>query len=83
MLAKEKLVRCTVLAPGGLNHPVVPYRCNGPLLFSLCTSCSESGSQEQCCQETSSERDLTATWVKEEVRVAVERGYRVLKIHDF
>jgi hypothetical protein len=49
----------------------------------LSRSCAESGSQEQCCHETGSERALTATWVIDDVRVAVERGYRVLKIHEF
>jgi hypothetical protein len=33
MLAKEELVRCTVLPPRNLYHPVLPYRCNGRLLF--------------------------------------------------
>ena len=32
---------------------------------------------------TVSKRALTATWVVNEVRVAVERGYLVLKIHEF
>jgi hypothetical protein len=32
---------------------------------------------------TISERALTATWVVDEVRVAVEHGYLVLKIHEF
>jgi hypothetical protein len=32
---------------------------------------------------TSSERALTATWLVDEVRVAVEHGYLVLKIHEF
>jgi hypothetical protein len=45
--------------------------------------CADSGSQEQCCYETCSERALTATWVVDEVRVAVEHGYRVLKIDEF
>jgi hypothetical protein len=26
---------------------------------------------------------MIATWVVDEVRVAVERGYRILKIHEF
>jgi hypothetical protein len=42
----------------------------------------KSGSLEQCRHETSSERALTATWVVEEVRVAVQRDYRVIKIHE-
>jgi hypothetical protein len=32
---------------------------------------------------TSSERALTATWVVDEVRVAFEHGYLVLKINEF
>jgi hypothetical protein len=84
MLAKEGLVRCTVLPPKDLYHPVLPYRCNGRLLFCLCRSCAESGCQEEeCCHVTSSERALTATWVVDEVRVAVEHGYLLLKIHEF
>jgi hypothetical protein len=62
MLAKG-LVRCTVLPPRDLYHPVLPYRCNGRLLFCLCRTCAESGSQEQCYHETTSERALTATWI--------------------
>jgi hypothetical protein len=31
---------------------------------------------------TSSERALTAIWVVDEVRVAVEHGYLILKIHE-
>jgi hypothetical protein len=29
------------------------------------------------------QRALNGTWVVDEVRVAVEHGYRVLKIHEF
>jgi hypothetical protein len=82
MIAKG-LVRCTVLTPRDLNHPVLPYRCNVRLLFCLCRSCAESGSQEQCSHEIVSERALTATWIVDEVRLAVDRGYCVLKIHEF
>jgi hypothetical protein len=83
MLAKEGLVRCTVLPPRDLYHLVLPYRGNGILLFCFCRSCAESGSQDQCSHETVSERALTATWVVDELRVAVERGYRVIKILEF
>ena len=37
----EGLVKCTVLPPRGLYHPVLPYRCGGKLLFPLCRSCCE------------------------------------------
>ena len=74
MLAKEELVRCMVLPPRDLYHPVLPYRCNGRLLFCLCRTCAESGSQGRCCHETASERALTATWVVDDVEFAVQHG---------
>lgn len=74
------LVLCTVLPPRDLYHPVLPYMCNGRILFCVCRTCAESGSQDQCSQERVSERALTATCVVDEVRLAVERGYRVLRI---
>ena len=76
-------MRCTVLPPRDLYHPGLPYRCNGRLLFCLCRTCAESGSQEQCSHVTELERALTAMWVVDEVRVAVEHGYSLLKFHEF
>ncbi len=32
-------VKCTVLAPRDLYHPVLPYRCHGKLMFPLCCAC--------------------------------------------
>ena len=57
---KKGLVRCIVLPPWYLYHLVLPYRCNSRLLFCLCRTCAESGSKEQCCHETGSERAVTA-----------------------
>ena len=83
MLAKEGQVRCTVLPPRDIYHPVLPYRCNGRLLFCLCRTCAESSSQEQCSHLKDFERALTATWVVDGIRFADEHGYNVLKIHEF
>ncbi|KYQ48649.1 Uncharacterized protein F54H12.2 [Trachymyrmex zeteki] len=33
------LIRCCVLPPRELFHPVLPYRVNGKLLFALCRTC--------------------------------------------
>jgi G:T-mismatch repair DNA endonuclease (very short patch repair protein) len=83
MLAKEGLVRYTVLPSGDLYHLVLPYKCNGRLLFCLCRTCAEAGPQERCCHEMTLERALTATWIVDEVRVAVQHGYNVRTIHEF
>ena len=39
--------------------------------------------QEQCSHVTDLERALNTTWVVDELRVAVEHGHTVLKIHEF
>jgi hypothetical protein len=52
-------------------------------VFCLRRSCAESVFQDQCSHETISERALTATLVVDEVRLAANRGYHVLKIHEF
>lgn len=83
MLAKEGLVRCTVLPPRDLYHLVQTCRCNDRLLFCLFRTSAESGTQEQYRHQTSSERALNATCVVDEVRFAVEHGYRIFKIQEF
>ena len=83
MLAKQGLVRCMVLPPRDLYHPVLPYRWKGRPLFCLCRTCVESSSQRRSSHETASESALTASWFVDEVWVAVQHGYTVLKIHEF
>ena len=34
MLSKEGLIKCTVLLPKRLYHPVLPYRCNIKLAYA-------------------------------------------------
>ncbi|KAG8230772.1 hypothetical protein J437_LFUL017824 [Ladona fulva] len=77
----EGLVKCTVLPPPSLYHPVLPFRANGKLLFPLCRSCALNEQQGEC-KHSKSERFLTGTWVSEEVKVAVREGYEVIKMHE-
>jgi len=52
-------------------------------LFSLCRSCVyERNISGECKHLRDDERALTGTWVLDEVRLAVEKGYRVLDIYD-
>lgn len=79
--AKE-LVRCTMLPPRTCIirccHTGATVACYSALQVVL-----GIGSQERCIHETVSERALTATWFVDKFRVAVDRGYRVIKIHEF
>lgn len=73
------LIKCTVLPPRGLYHPVLPYRHDKKLMFPLCRVCCENLQQESC-DHTNDERRLTGTWVTEEVKKAIEKGYVILKV---
>jgi G:T-mismatch repair DNA endonuclease (very short patch repair protein) len=77
----EGLVKCTVLPPQDLYHPVLPYRCNGRLTFPLCRTCVEGCSQTECDHEPE-DRQLTGTYVADELRKAVEKKYIIISIHE-
>jgi len=50
-------------------------------LFSLCTTCAtEQNTQDTCPNEAVADRALTATWVIDEIRLAVGKGYRVVEV---
>jgi len=35
----EGLIRCSIVPPDKLYHPVLPYTCNNKLVFCLCRTC--------------------------------------------
>ena len=42
------LIKCTVLPPRGLLHPVLPYRTKDKLMFPLCKTCADTLNQNPC-----------------------------------
>jgi len=42
------VIKCTILPPRDLFLPVLPYKCNGKLMFPLCRSCAETESKDLC-----------------------------------
>lgn len=77
----EGLVKCKVLPPRDLFHPVLPCRNNKKLLFHLCKTCAETKNQDKC-NHTNEERSFVGTWVTDEVKIAVKKGYKVVKIYE-
>ena len=75
------LIKCTVLPPRGLFHPVLPYRTKDKLMFPLCKTCADTLNQNPCTQ-TDHERAILGTWCHVELMKAIEKGYEVLKIHE-
>jgi hypothetical protein len=53
MLKKEGLIKCLILPPERLYHPVLPFRCNSKLLFCLCKTCAlEQNTHSECTHES-------------------------------
>ncbi len=52
---------------------------NNKLLFVLCYTCGRNFNR-QTCNHSNSERAIEGTWVTEEVKQAVKKGYIILKI---
>ena len=75
-------VKCAVLPPRGLYHPVLPYRCHKRLMFPLCGRCAEELNQTSVCAHTDAERQLSGVWVSFELQKAVEKGYLIVCIDE-
>jgi hypothetical protein len=72
------LVYCKVLPPKQLLFPVLPTRLNNKLLFVLCNECGIL--KQRNCKHNDKQRAIEGTWVTEEVKHALTRGYKILKI---
>ena len=80
-LQMDGLIKCSIVPPKRLYHAVLPYRSKKKLLLCFCRSCVHERNYSSECKHTSDdERALTGTWVIDEVRLAVEKGYRILEI---
>ena len=77
----EGLIKCKIFPPRGLYIPVLPVKMNNKLLFTLCRTCSENH-QQTSCQHNDEERSLTGTWVTDELKKALEKGYAVQRIYE-
>lgn len=77
----EGLIKCRVLPPTNLLHPVLPYRCNKKLTFPLCATCCMNRQQAEC-GHSEDERALSGTWVTLEMKKALELGYRIIEVHE-
>ncbi|XP_044596712.1 uncharacterized protein LOC123273376 [Cotesia glomerata] len=77
----EGLIKCTVLPPRKLYHPVLPCKIHNRLLFALRRTFAQELRQTGCNHKTK-DRKFTGTWVVDEVKKAVSKGYIVLKIYE-
>lgn len=78
----EGLISCDILPPRNLYHPVLPVKCHHKLLFPLCRACCDEMKQEDCDHEDQEQRIFTGSWVVDEVRKAIEFGYKITQVHE-
>ena len=72
------LIKALVLPPKGLLVPVLPIKTkDGRLIFCCCFRCADITSPE-LCTHTDLERVLLGTWFSEELKLAVNKGYKIL-----
>ena len=82
-LQMDGLIKCSIVPPKSLYHPVLTYRRKKKLLFCLCRSCVLEQNIARECQHISDvEKALTGTWVIDEVLLAVEKCYTILEIYE-
>ena len=74
------LIKCRVLPPAKLYHPVLPLRLEGKLFFPLCKQCVLDNCNK--CQHSELERSFYGTFTTIEVVKALEKGYRILKTKE-
>ena len=78
------IIKCRILPPRGLLHPVLPYRTNDKLMFPLCKTCADKAdpSNRDPCTHTDEERAIEGTWCHVELMKALEKGYEILRVHE-
>ena len=79
------LIKCKVLGPRQLYHPVLPQRIKvdnyDKLIFTLCKTCTETRNQNKC-ERSDNERSFIGTWTTDEVNKAIKKGYKVIRTYE-
>ncbi|KAK3911148.1 putative DNA polymerase [Frankliniella fusca] len=75
------VIKCTVLPPRELYIPILPLKTQGRLMFPLCRTCAEQGCSE-ICRHTPEDRKFTDTWCVPELKLAVQKGYVIMSVHE-
>ena len=79
------LIKCKVLGPRQLYHPVLPQRIKvdnyDKLIFTLCKTCAETRNQNKC-EHSDNERSFIGTWTTDEVNKAIKKGHKVIRTYE-
>ena len=75
------IIKCKMLPPSNLFHPVLPLKINSKLFFTLCYTCAKT-SNLLLCNHSYEEKYLIGAWGTPELYTAVENGYKIIKIYQ-
>lgn len=70
-----------ILPPKNLFFPVLPVRLNNKLVFPLCYECARIQNNKNCKHDENI-RSIVGTYTTMEVKVAVEKNYKILEIYE-
>lgn len=76
----DGILKVDVLPPKQLYHPVLGVRMHSKLMFPLCYKCTAE--TLDTCTHSNSERMIHGTYVADELRLAVKKGYTIIKIYE-
>ena len=82
------LAKIDIFPPTEFFNPVLPYHNGGILTFPLCRACVVCEQEkpilqrQYVCEHTDGECMSRGTWCTPEISKAVEKGYRIPKIHE-
>ena len=77
----DSLIKCSIVPPevdSSYAPPFDPIRNT----CSVCRTCVLNSNTGECSHTTDEVTATTATWVPDEFRLAVQKGYRILEVHD-
>lgn len=77
----DGLLKVDILPPKRLYHPVLGIKMHNKLIFSLCYTCTKEMNDAECTHSVD-ERQIHGTYVADELRLAVRKGYFVKKIYE-
>ena len=74
------VVKCAVVPPTRLFHPILPWRHEGKLVFALCRTCTQH--RWTRCQCDDKARTIYGTWCTPELQCALAHGYRLVAVRE-
>lgn len=78
------LIKCVILPPNTLLHPIIPIRIGQKLVFPLCFTCARAPNVDGVthCNHTDEERALHGTWPSPEIQFALTYGYTIVRLFE-